>query len=116
MTQVFDNVIQNAIEAMSEAGGNLCVNISEDGTSRANRSVCVEFSDTGKGISASDLGRIFDPFFTTKTTGTGLGLSICHELVRAHGGEIQIASAHGHGTTVRIVLPVSNEIIKGAIA
>ena len=109
MAQVFDNVIQNAIEAMSEAGGNLCVNISEAGQNRADRSIYVEFSDTGNGISTSDLGRIFDPFFTTKPTGTGLGLSICHELVRAHRGEIQIASANGHGTTVRIVVPANDE-------
>jgi signal transduction histidine kinase len=56
------------------------------------------------------ISRIFDPFFTTKPSGTGLGLSICHEFVRAHGGEIQVESAEGDGTSVRIILPVHNHV------
>lgn len=111
MAQVFDNVIQNAIEAMTESGGTLWVSVtssvkSVSGTDR----VRVEFRDTGNGISSSMISRIFDPFFTTKPSGTGLGLSICHEFVRAHGGEIQIESAEGDGTSVRIILPVRDEV------
>jgi len=107
---VFDNVIQNAIEAMADSGGTLSMNLTSDGNrSAARRDVCVEFNDTGKGISPAIAGRVFDPFFTTKSTGTGLGLSICHELVRAHGGEIRIVSGNGHGTTVRILLPISEQ-------
>jgi signal transduction histidine kinase len=107
MAQVFDNVIQNAIEAMSETGGTLCVNVTCEATKPENgREACVEFNDTGGGISSDVVSRVFDPFFTTKSSGTGLGLSICHELVQAHGGEINIASAEGCGTTVRILLPV----------
>jgi two-component system sensor histidine kinase HydH len=109
MTQVFDNVIQNAIEAMAESGGTLCTNLTSHGSgTQARPEVCVEFNDTGTGISPAIAGRVFDPFFTTKPTGTGLGLSICHELVRAHGGEIQVVSGNGHGTTVRIVLPLTS--------
>jgi len=108
MAQVFDNVIQNAIEAMATAGGTLCMSVTSDGSrSPERREVCVEFNDTGTGISPAIASRVFDPFFTTKSTGTGLGLSICHELVRAHGGEIRLVSGNGHGTTVRILLPVS---------
>jgi signal transduction histidine kinase len=104
--QVFDNVIQNAIEAMLATGGTLCVNVTCDSQNAHNGSeACVEFNDTGEGIKSDVVGRIFDPFFTTKSSGTGLGLSICHELVHAHGGEIQVASAEGCGTTVRILLP-----------
>ena len=108
MAQVFDNVIQNAIDAMSGKGGTLCVNVSTRESGRPGNApeACVEFNDTGQGIPADLLGRIFDPFFTTKSSGTGLGLSICHELVQAHGGEIHIVSAEGFGTTVRIFLPV----------
>ena len=111
MAQVFDNVIQNAIEAMSESGGTLRVSVtstvkSASGTER----VRVEFRDTGNGISSSMISRIFDPFFTTKTSGTGLGLSICHEFVRAHGGEIQVESVVGDGTSVRIILPVPDGV------
>lgn len=107
MTQVFDNIIQNAIEAMSTSGGTLCVSTGSDSADGAGvREAWVEFNDTGKGISPDAIQRIFDPFFTTKPSGTGLGLSICHELVRAHGGEIRVMSAEGQGTKVRVVLPV----------
>jgi signal transduction histidine kinase len=111
MAQVFDNVIQNAIEAMTESGGTLWVSVtstmkSASGTDK----VRVEFRDTGNGISSSMISRIFDPFFTTKPSGTGLGLSICHEFVRAHGGEIQVESAEGDGTSVRIILPVHEDV------
>ncbi len=109
IAQVFDNIIQNAIDAMSESGGTLCVNVATEAKTPGSSEVCVEFNDTGEGISSDAVSRIFDPFFTTKASGTGLGLSICHELVQAHGGEINVASAEGCGTTVRIILPVRNE-------
>ena len=109
LAQVFDNVIQNAIEAMSARGGTLCVNVTCESPNANNGSeTCVEFNDTGEGIKSDVVGRIFDPFFTTKSSGTGLGLSICHELVQAHGGEIHVASAEGCGTTVRILLPAQD--------
>lgn len=109
MAQVFDNLIQNAIEAMEGHGGTLRVNLaSQKGPGRDSREYCIEFKDTGRGIQTDSVGRIFDPFFTTKPTGTGLGLSICHELVRAHGGEILVHSVEGSGTTVRVLLPAKN--------
>lgn len=61
-------------------------------------------------MNAAMMSHAFDPFFTTKSSGTGLGLSICHELVRAHGGDIQIASEEGLGTTVRVSLPANPPI------
>lgn len=106
IAQVFDNIIQNAIDAMSESGGTLCVNVATEARTPQTSDVCVEFNDTGEGISSGSVSQIFDPFFTTKASGTGLGLSICHELVQAHGGEINVASAEGCGTTVRIILPI----------
>jgi len=109
MAQVFDNLIQNAIEAMEERGGTLRVNVtSQSKAGTGTNEFCIEFNDTGKGIRPDMVGRIFDPFFTTKPSGTGLGLSICHEIVRAHGGEIRVQSAEGCGTTVRIMLPARN--------
>ncbi|MGA7852103.1 MAG: ATP-binding protein [Candidatus Acidiferrales bacterium] len=111
MSQVFDNVIQNAIEAMADSGGTLCVSLTPDGSRcLGKQDMCLEFNDTGSGISPAIAGRVFDPFFTTKAKGTGLGLSICHELVRAHGGEIRVVSGNGHGTTVRILLPLSDAV------
>jgi two-component system, NtrC family, sensor histidine kinase HydH len=105
MAQVFDNIIQNAIDSMCESGGTLCVNVRTETRTAESSEVCVEFNDTGEGIRSDVVSQIFDPFFTTKPSGTGLGLSICHELVHAHGGEINVISAEGCGTTVRIVLP-----------
>ncbi|MHB8499391.1 MAG: ATP-binding protein [Candidatus Acidiferrales bacterium] len=108
MAQVFDNVIQNAIEAMSEGGGTLSVTLaSQPSVLNNGNGVCVEFRDTGKGMNSSVIRQVFDPFFTTKPSGTGLGLSICHELVQAHGGEIQLDSAEGRGTSVRITIPAA---------
>ncbi len=118
MAQVFDNVIQNAIEAMSEGGGTLSVTLASQMKMAENGSgVCVEFRDTGKGMDSCIVGHVFDPFFTTKPSGTGLGLSICHELVQAHGGEIHVESKEGRGTSVRITIPVRHaELIAGTVS
>jgi signal transduction histidine kinase len=108
MAQVFDNIIQNAIEAMSDRGGTLSVVMtSHNQPPDKPPGVWVEFRDTGKGMNPSMMSHAFDPFFTTKSSGTGLGLSICHELVRAHGGDIHISSQEGQGTTVRVLLPAN---------
>jgi signal transduction histidine kinase len=108
MAQVFDNIIQNALEAMSDRGGTLSVTLvpQEKGNDKAS-GVCVEFQDTGKGMDTAVVGHVFDPFFTTKPSGTGLGLSISHELVRAHGGDIKIESTEGRGTSVLVTIPSS---------
>lgn len=105
MAQVFDNIIQNAIEAMADSGGTLAVNVTSIQTANDGGGVRVEFRDTGKGMTSTVASHIFDPFFTTKPSGTGLGLSICHELITAHGGEIHVDSEEGRGTSVRIMIP-----------
>ena len=73
------------------------------------RHVSIEVEDHGRGIDADDLPRIFEPFFTTRADGTGLGLAICHKVVRAHGGDIQVRSTPGAGSTFTIVLPSRRE-------
>jgi signal transduction histidine kinase len=113
IAQVFDNVIQNAIEAMAGSGGMLQVNVRPMiGTGDSN-GISAEFRDSGEGISEAVINRIFDPFFTTKPSGTGLGLSICHEIIQAHGGTIQVNSQNGRGTTVRISVPGDQSKPKG---
>jgi signal transduction histidine kinase len=108
MAQVFDNIIQNSLEAMSEQGGTLSVTLAfQRKKDEKITAVSVEFQDTGKGMDSSAIGHVFDPFFTTKPSGTGLGLSISHELVCAHGGDISIDSEKGRGTQVRITIPNS---------
>jgi len=87
---------QPRTEALREAGG------------EARKTVEIEFSDTGEGISEENMIRIFDPFFTTKDTnkGTGLGLSICYGIIKEHGGFIDVKSEKGKGATFIVALPV----------
>ena len=105
LSQVFLNLITNAIYAMKEGGGTLEV----VGRIDQNR-VVVEVRDSGVGIDALVLGRIFDPFFTTKPIGegTGLGLSISYSIVKQHDGDIRVSSTEGIGTTFTVVLPLLN--------
>ncbi|HEY1189217.1 MAG TPA: HAMP domain-containing sensor histidine kinase, partial [Gemmata sp.] len=70
--------------------------------------VVVEIADTGVGIPAELKAKVFEPFFTTKEEGkgTGLGLAICRRIVQQHHGTLEVESAVGTGTTIRITLPV----------
>lgn len=99
--QVFVNLILNAVTAMPE-GGTLTIK-----TYRENNSVCSEFSDTGSGIAREHLPKIFDPFYTTKENGTGLGLAISHQIVKSHGGTIEVAGTGPQGTTFKVKLPMA---------
>jgi two-component system NtrC family sensor kinase len=101
--QVFINIIINASEAMSK-GGSLKI---ESQLSRAADTIFVKFTDTGPGIPDHMKEKIFDPFFTTKEQGTGLGLSISYGIIEQHGGDIDVESVLGGGTTFTIKLPVS---------
>jgi PAS domain S-box-containing protein len=103
--QVFLNLLVNAAQAIPEG------NVHEHAVTVAVRDgepgwVIIEVSDTGSGIAAEHLSRIFEPFFTTKPlgVGTGLGLSVCHGIVVGLGGQIDVESKVGKGTTFRIRL------------
>jgi signal transduction histidine kinase len=67
----------------------------------------VEVGDNGAGMAAEHRDKIFLPFFTTKPTGTGLGMAIVKKIMDLHGGEIEIDSVPGQGTTVRLVIPAT---------
>jgi len=107
LQQVFTNLILNAIQVMPD-GGRLTVldKLSED-----KRSLEISFADTGEGISKENLSKIFEPFFTTKKVGqgTGLGLSVSYGIVKEHGGDIQVESTVGKGTTFTVILPLGKE-------
>jgi PAS domain S-box-containing protein len=104
LKQVLLNVIQNAVEGMSE-GGCLRLSVEEEAIERR-PGLRIKVQDNGKGISPSALPRIFEPFFTTgKHRGTGLGLPICRNIIEAHGGEIHAESQSGIGTTMTWWLP-----------
>ena len=114
LTQVFLNLVKNALQAMS-GGGPLTVttrvetdfHIRGQGSDRS-RLIWVDIEDEGVGIKEEDLPNIFSPFFTTKNTGTGLGLAVCYRIVKEHGGLIRVESVEGKGTTFRISLVVAN--------
>ena len=100
--KVIENLILNAVEAMSGKEGLLTVAAgpAEDGK------VFFSVTDTGEGISATFIEKqLFRPFATTKRSGVGLGLYTCREVVRANGGSIEVDSIEGAGTTFRVVLP-----------
>jgi PAS domain S-box-containing protein len=111
ITQVFSNLILNAIQAMPD-GGELRIKTYE-GKKIENilQSIVIEVSDTGHGISPQNLKKLFDPFFTTKYAGTGLGLTITHSIIDGHRGTIDVRSEPGRGTTFIVTLPVSQELI-----
>jgi two-component system NtrC family sensor kinase len=105
LRQVFLNMVSNARDAMPE-GGTLTVR-----TSTANGNVKIQISDDGTGIRPENLDKIFDTFFTTKTDsarGVGLGLSVCYGFIKDHGGDIQVDSRWGQGTTFTIYLPIQH--------
>jgi len=101
--QVLVNLIQNAAEAMQESGGRVRLLASTDPGQSA---VVLTVEDDGPGIPRENLERLFEPFFTTKFSGTGLGLPISKSLVEQHGGEIDVTSEPGQGTSFVIVLPL----------
>jgi PAS domain S-box-containing protein len=96
--RVLLNVINNALEAMAEKGGELRLR-----TAREDGGVTIRVDDAGPGV--EDVERIFEPHYTTKVKGTGLGLAIARQIVEEHGGTIRAESAPGKGTSVRIHLP-----------
>ncbi len=107
LQQVFLNLALNAVESMPR-GGQLRVTTSSR-RYRSRWAVEVAFHDTGSGIPPDVLDKIFDPFFTTKSSGTGLGLSISLQIVREHGGRINVRNRSQGGSTFRLSFPVRNE-------
>lgn len=95
------NIILNSIEAMPN-GGKICIR-----TFVQKKNVYVEISDTGVGMKEEVRKRIFEPFFTTKPfKNTGLGLSVTYGIIKRFGGDIEVSTKLGEGTTFRITLPI----------
>jgi two-component system sensor histidine kinase PilS (NtrC family) len=101
LRQVFWNLSRNAFQAMP-AGGTLRATVHENSNDRLR----ITFSDTGRGMAPEQVEHLFEPFSST-TGGTGLGLSIVYQIIRDHGGTINVRSREGHGTTITIELPAS---------
>ncbi len=98
--QVFWNLTRNALKAMPD-GGTLRAEMQRT----APGSVRITFADTGRGMTPAQVERLFEPFSSSTTGGTGLGLSIVYQIIRDHGGTINVRSREGHGTTITIELP-----------
>jgi two-component system NtrC family sensor kinase len=106
--QCLMNIIKNAIEALPEKNGTITLTTRK--SDRKDR-VIFECQDDGTGISQEYLKDIFKPFFTTKEVGegTGLGLYISHEIIKKHGGHIDVVSELNQGSTFKIELPLSTK-------
>jgi PAS domain S-box-containing protein len=100
--QVLVNLVNNGADAMEDRGELVVETRADDGYAE------VAVTDRGTGIPDAVRSHLFEPFFTTKPPGkgTGLGLSICHGIVRAHGGEIQVTTEVGRGSTFTVRLPL----------
>ncbi|MBW6521255.1 MAG: PAS domain S-box protein [Desulfoarculaceae bacterium] len=115
MSQVIQNIIINARQAMPE-GGTIridCKNVESSqaapgaSLSSTGKYIKIDISDSGIGIPANLIDRIFDPYFSTKEAGSGLGLAITHSIISKHDGSISVQSKQGEGTTFTLYLPIS---------
>lgn len=103
MTEVFCNLIQNAIEAMSKKStGEKNITIYVDQENEWN---LVNITDNGPGIEEKDLRRVFKPFFSAKPSNMGIGLSYVRKVVKMHLGSIDVQSFVGQYTTFQVLLP-----------
>lgn len=100
LKQAILNLVKNAIAAMP-SGGELTMS-----TARQGDDVAISVTDTGTGIDEETLQKIFEPYFTTRETGSGLGLTLVFKIAREHGGEIQVTSKPGIGSTFTITIPL----------
>lgn len=103
LEQVVVNLVANALESLADRGKRVWVS-----TSQCQGRAVITVRDEGSGIAPEHREAILDPFFTTKQAsgGTGLGLSISYNLIRKHQGELEIDSAPGQGTAMRVHLPL----------
>lgn len=100
LKQAFYNILKNALHAMPE-GGTIEILCSHD-----EDFLRLSIGDTGKGISAQEIGKIFEPYHSSKKEGSGLGLMIVERIIREHGAEMAIDSAPGKGTVFSIRFPL----------
>jgi len=104
LIQAFVNVLRNAAQAVGPQGEISISSYYERGQ------IVLKIADGGQGIAPENLARIYDPFFTTRKVGqgAGLGLTIAYDIVRKHGGEIEVESLQGEGSTFTLNIPVQS--------
>lgn len=102
--QALLNIIMNSVEAIgNDPDGRISISLKVESDG-----IHITISDNGSGIGEEEIERIFDPFFTTKPRGTGLGLSVVNNIIKAHGGMIEVESIEGKGTTFDIIIQEVN--------
>ena len=123
--QVVTNLVTNAWEAVGEKGGS--IHLAVKTVLRADipsvhcypvhwqpqvpAYACLELADAGSGIADKEIENLFDPFFSSKFAGRGMGLAMVMGIVKAHGGAVTVESQVGRGSTFRVFLPVSEEVV-----
>ena len=110
LSQVFVNILSNAIDSINSMGKQTEKHSISITTSEIDGEICIEITDTGKGIPPEVLPKIFDPFYTTKEVGkgTGLGMSIATSIIEEHNGKITAVNNPGNGATFTLEIPVIN--------
>ena len=113
LARVFMNLLLNAAQATGDGGAETHTIVLTTSTDAQGRAVA-EVSDDGPGIAPEMIHRIFDPFFTTplESSTMGLGLAVCHSIVTSLGGEIDVESVLGEGTTFRVSLPPADGCVE----
>lgn len=117
ITQVINNLIINANQAMTEGGiiqvaaENLIIENRHGLPVKAGKYIRITIKDQGVGIAKDHLLKLFDPYFTTKQEGSGLGLATTYSIIQKHGGHITVESQLGVGTTFHVYLPASDKIV-----
>jgi signal transduction histidine kinase len=108
LNQVFMNILQNAIDALQDAGERPHKQIVIKTETVAGNQIQVRIQDNGPGMPSEIKNKIFDPFFTTKAVGkgTGLGLSICFQIINKHQGQMEVIAQPNQGTEFAIALPI----------
>jgi signal transduction histidine kinase len=101
LQQAFLNLIKNAMESITDAEGKITITVDKQGKNY----IVTRISDTGCGMTSEEIEKIFSPEYTTKEKGVGLGIPLAFEIIRGHGGDIQVISRKGKGTTFEVVLP-----------
>ena len=104
MTQLLLNLVQNALAASKEKGGDLEVWLR---ARREGDEVVLEVEDRGVGMTAEQMDQMFDLFYSTRKGGTGLGLAVVQRIAKAHEARLEVISSPDQGTRVQVILPLS---------
>ncbi|WP_066051432.1 ATP-binding protein [Robertmurraya korlensis] len=107
LKQVFLNILKNATEAMPN-GGSIELKVKKD----EEKGIIIQITDQGVGIPKERIPTLGEPFYTTKEKGTGLGLMTCYKIIENHQGQLHIDSEVNKGTTIRIILPTTRDVVK----